>query len=96
MSKYRIGVMNVEAITFDELVAYGLQNAGAHIHNGMPWSFEYKGRRITHETDDWYLVDTIFGTMNMKKGDMLVSDWKGELYPIGIDFFEKHYTKILD
>lgn len=57
MSKYRRGVMSVEAITFDKLVEYGLQNAGDHIHNRMPWSFEYKGRRITHEKDDWYLVE---------------------------------------
>ena len=42
-------------ITFDEFVEYGRQN-GANIVNGMPWSFEYKGYRVSHENDEAYII----------------------------------------
>jgi hypothetical protein len=42
------------AIDFNGLVDYG--KARANIVNGMPWSFEYEGIPITHESDQCYLV----------------------------------------
>lgn len=55
MAKFRMKPMIVEAITFDELVQYGLTQTD-NVHNGMPWSFKYMGIPITHETDDCYII----------------------------------------
>lgn len=88
--KYRKKPVVIEAITFDELVKYGREN-GANIVDGMPWSFEYKGQRITHENDDCYLIPTLEGTMNFNRGDMLITGVNGEIYPCRIDIFVKTY-----
>lgn len=82
--------VTVEAITFQELVEYGLAN-GANVHNGMPWSFQYKGHHITHENDECYLILTLEGTHNMTPKDMLITGVKGEIYPCKIDIFEATY-----
>jgi hypothetical protein len=83
----------VEAITFDELVAYGIA-AGGNIVNGMPWSFNFKGYPITHETDDCYLIPTLEGTMNMTRDDMLMTGDNGEIYPCKKDIFETTYEPV--
>jgi len=88
--KFRKKPVIIEAITFDELVEYGRVNGG-NIVNGMPWSFEYKGHRITHENDERYLIPTLEGTHNMTPQDMLITGVKGEVYPCKIDIFEATY-----
>lgn len=55
MAKFRLKPMIVEAITFDELIAYGLTQTD-NIYNNRPWSFKYKGVPIYHETDYCYLI----------------------------------------
>ncbi len=90
MSIFRKKPVTVEAITFDELVAYGKANAN-NIVNGMPWSFDYKGHPITHENDECYLIPTLEGTHNMTPADMLITGVKGEIYPCKIDIFEATY-----
>ena len=67
MAKFKMKPMVVEAITFDELIQYGLTQT-QNIYNNMPWSFEYKGIPVTHETDDCYIV----GTERLKKNHLLV------------------------
>ena len=67
MAKFKMKPMVVEAITFDELIQYGLTQT-QNIYNNMPWSFEYKGVPVTHETDDCY----IFGTERFTKNHLLV------------------------
>jgi len=88
--KYRKKPVEIEAITFDELVEYGKAN-GANIVNGMPWSFNYKGHPITHENNDCYLIPTLEGTHNFRRGDMLITGVKGEIYPCKLDIFEATY-----
>lgn len=88
--KYRKKPVIIEAITFDELVAHGVE-VGAKIINGMPWSFRYNGHPITHETDDCYLIPTLEGTMKMNRGDMLITGVKGEIYPCKGDIFAATY-----
>jgi hypothetical protein len=83
----------IEAITFDDLVAHGIAS-GAPLHNGMPWSFTYKGQPITHENDDCYLIPTLEGTMKMGRQDMLITGVKGELYPCKLDIFEATYERV--
>jgi len=85
----------VEAITFDELVAYGLAHAESVV-GGMPWSFNYQGHPITHEDNNCYLIPTLEGTMRMERGDMLITGVKGEIYPCKRDIFERTYEPVTD
>lgn len=91
--KYRKKPVEIEAITFDELVEYGRAN-GANIINGMPWSFTYNNHPISHENDGCYLIPTLEGTMNFTPGDMLITGVKGEIYPCKLDIFELTYEKV--
>lgn len=67
MAKFKMKPMIVEAITFDELIQYGLKHT-TNIYNNMPWSFEFMGAPVTHETDDCYIV----GTEEFTKNHLLV------------------------
>lgn len=90
MTKYRKKPIVIEAITFDELVEYGLANT-KNIVDGIPWSFDYKGQPITNENDHCYLIPTLEGTMRMEAGDMLITGVKGEIYPCKMDIFTATY-----
>ena len=91
--RYRKKAVEIEAITFDELVEYGKAN-GANIVDGMPWSFDYQGQPITHENDDCYLIPTLEGTMRFNRGEMLITGVKGEIYPCKPDIFEATYEPV--
>ena len=93
MARFRKKPVVIEAITFDELVEYGISHGG-NIVNGFPWSFVYNGHPITHETDDIYLIPTLEGTMNFNRGDMLITGVNGEIYPCKSDIFEKTYEPV--
>lgn len=94
MAKFRKKPVEIEAITFDELVEFGLKSPGVNIVAGMPWSFDYQGHPVTHETDDCYLIPTLEGVMRMERGDMLITGVKGEIYPCKPDIFEKTYEPV--
>lgn len=92
MPKFRKKPVVIEAITFDELVAYGRT-----ITQGpetMPWSFEYEGQPITHETNECYLIPTLEGTMKFTPDDMLITGVQGEIYPCKKDIFEATYESV--
>lgn len=93
MARFRKKPVEIEAITFDELVEHG-KGSGAPLHNGMPWSFNYQGHPITHESDDCYLIPTLEGTMRMDRGDMLITGVKGEIYPCKPDIFAATYDRV--
>lgn len=93
--QYRKKPVVIEAITFDELVAWGRETAPLDLHNGVPWSFFYQGHPITHETDDCYLIPTLEGTMHFQRGDMLITGVKGEIYPCKADIFAATYEAVL-
>ena len=63
MAKFKMKPMIVEAVTFDELIAYGLTQTD-NVYNNMPWSFEFMGIPVTHETDDCYIIGTERFTRN--------------------------------
>ena len=67
MAKFKMKPMVVEAVTFDELIQHGLKHT-TNIYNNMPWSFEFMGVPVTHETDDCYIV----GTEEFTKNHLLV------------------------
>lgn len=90
MALYRKKPVVIEAITFQELVEYGLGHT-KNIEKGMPWSFTYKGWGITHENDECYLIPTLEGTHRMTPADVLITGVKGEIYPCKRDIFEATY-----
>lgn len=90
MAKYRKRPVVVEAITLDELVEHG-KAQGATVYEGLPWSFTYAGHPITHENADCYLIPTPEGTMQLRRGDMLITGVKGEIYPCKADIFAATY-----
>lgn len=92
---YRKKPVVIEAITFDELVAYGLENGG-NIVDGMPWSFQYQGQPITHESNNCYLIPTLEGTMQFECGDMLITGVQGEIYPCKADIFAATYEPVTE
>lgn len=92
--KFRKKPVEIEAITFDELVEYG-RNNGANIVNDIPWSFNYNGHPVTHENDRCYLIPTPEGTMRFTPEDMLITGVKGEIYPCKIAIFEQTYDKVI-
>ena len=95
MAQYRKKPVVIEAITFDGLMDYGksVLHKGS-LRNNLPWSFEYKGHPISHETDECYLIPTLEGTHNMTPQDMLITGIQGEIYPCKIDIFEQTYEKL--
>lgn len=93
MALYRKKPVVIEAISFDELVRHGLAST-SNIVNGMPWSFDYKGHPITHETDECYLIPTLEGTHHMTPADVLITGVKGEIYPCKIDIFAATYEPV--
>ena len=93
--KFRKKPIIVEAITFDELVQFG-RDSGCPIINGMPWSFNYKGRPITHENNNCYLILTLEGTMRFESLDMLITGVAGEIYPCKRDIFAATYERVED
>lgn len=101
MTQFRKKPVVITAITFDQLVAHGIERCKAegresNIVNGMPWSFSYAGHPITHENDDCYLIPTLEGTMKMGRDDMLITGVKGEIYPCKRDIFEATYDEVPD
>jgi len=92
MGKFRKKPVVIEAITFEELVAYGKSNGGNMV-NGMPWSFHYEGQAISHENDECYLIPTLEGTMKFTPDDMLITGVSGEIYPCKRDIFERTYER---
>lgn len=91
--KFRKKPVEVEAITFDELVDFGKKHGGEMV-SGMPWSFEYQGKIITHENDNCYLIPTLEGIMKFERGDMLITGVRGEIYPCKPGIFEETYEPI--
>ena len=83
MAKFKMKPMIVEAMTFDELIQYGLTQT-ENVYNNMPWSFEYMGIPITHETDDCYIIG---GADRFTKNHLLVKK-DNEISIVERDAFE--------
>lgn len=94
MAKFKKKPVEIEAITWNELVQHGKDQVGEeNLNDGMPWSFKYKGHPLTHENDKCYLIPTKEGVMNMTPDDMLITGVEGEIYPCKISIFEQTYVK---
>ena len=93
-NQYRKKPVVVIAITFEELIAYGLTTY-LNIVNGVPWLFKYQGHLITRENDDCYLIPTLEGTMKFTRGDMLITGVRGKIYPCRGDIFAATYEEVV-
>jgi len=98
MTQFRKKPVVITAITFDQLVAHGIEQCKSegresNIVNGMPWSFSYAGHPVTHENDSCYLIPTLEGAMKMGRDDMLITGVKGEIYPCKREIFEATYDE---
>lgn len=93
MAQFRKKPVVIEALTFGELVEFGLNN-GANVVNGMPWSFTMNGYPITHASDTSYLITTLEGDHLMTTSDMLIIGVKGEIYPCKKDIFDMTYEAV--
>ena len=82
----------IEYITFEEFIEYG-KTHGANIVNGMPWSFKYKGKNITHENDNCYLIPSYDSYYVFTSTDYLVTDENGYSFPVAIKDFDNFYDK---
>lgn len=89
MAKFKLKPLEVDAITFDELVEHAKNNSD-HPH----WSFDYKGLTITHEDDVCYLIPTEEGNFQrFTPTDMLITGVMGNTFPLDIDAFNNAYEK---
>lgn len=96
MKNYRKKPVIIQAMTWDELVQYGIDNGG-NVVNGLPWSFKINNRAITHDCQlgyDRYFITTLEGQMEMTQNDMLIIGIKGEAYPCKKDIFEETYEEV--
>lgn len=92
MSFYIKKPVVVEAITFNELVAYGV-GIKAEMVAGMPCRFRYKGHPITLLGPDEYLIPTLEGEYKFTRNDMLITGVRGEIYPCKIEIFNETYEE---
>lgn len=85
MAKYVKKLVEIEAITFDELIKN---------EHGKPIELEYNGYIIKRWDDDHYIIPTLDGDMLLGKDDMLITGVDGEIYPCKKEIFEKIYEKV--
>ena len=95
MSKYVKKPVEVEAITFEELVRIGAENADTVV-DGMPVKFMYNGYVIRQYDSNSYTIPTLEGDFLMTKDDMLITGVNGEIYPCKKEIFEKTYEKCIE
>lgn len=84
----------IHAFTFQELIAYGLENH-ANVVNGMPWSFTLtlpSGLKlpVTHENDNEYIVSYA----KFLNGNVLIVTQEAIVYQISTALFNILFTKI--
>lgn len=95
MAKYVKKPVEIEAITFDELMRIGAENADTVV-NGMPVKFTYNGYAIRQYDSNSYTIPTLEGDFLMTKDDMLITGINGEIYPCKKEIFEKTYEKCIE
>lgn len=86
--------VEVEAITFDELIEYG-ENVSEHTSgDALPWSFDYKGHAVTHEDDDCYLINLGSEIVRMTRTDVLVTEFYGEMRICDASSFSRTHSPV--
>lgn len=96
MAKYKLKPMVIEALSFRELMDYGIKNT-TDIHNNMPRSFNFMGCKFTRETDAQYFVSAKDSDASayFTKNQMIVIE-NDRFYIVDIDVFNQTYELIID
>lgn len=85
----------IEALTWDEFLAYGRGQTGTKMKNDIPWHFEINGNCVTHERDDCYLITSIFGDcQTFTPDDMLIIEEKRSVTVRSKDEFDNDFEFI--
>lgn len=95
MAKYVKKPVEVEAITFEEFIRIGAENADSVV-NGMPVKFTYNDYVIRQYNRNSYIIPTLDGDFLITKDDMLITGVNGEIYPCKKEIFEKTYEKCIE
>jgi hypothetical protein len=95
MAKYVKKPVEVEAITFEEFIRIGAENADSVV-NGMPVKFTYNDYVIRQYNRNSYIIPTLDGGFLITKDDMLITGVNGEIYPCKKEIFEKTYEKCIE
>jgi hypothetical protein len=78
MYKLKLKAQDVEVITFPEFVQYAKENSPE-----PHWSFMFRDKPVTHETDSWYLIPTKEGqTLNFTPNEVLVIRQDGTMFTL--------------
>ena len=85
--RYRKKSVEIEAITFSELVA--LSNLRV-IPDDLGW-FYYNGHCISKINEKLFVINTLEGSMDMTNKDMLITGITGEIYPCKVHIFQETY-----
>jgi len=85
----------VEITTFEEFVAYGLEN-GENVVGGVPWSFKFHGYTVTHETDQCYLIGLDGGRMDKFTPEYYLLFTGERLLMFRADTIKDHYERVDD
>ena len=93
MSKYKLKPLIAEALTFDELMEYGRTQTD-NVYNNMPWSFEYLGYAVTHETDTCYIISCENDSVYFTPEKMIVLTGNEQICVLDLDQFNRLYELI--
>jgi hypothetical protein len=74
---------SLKAITFAEFVEYG-KTQTTNIYNEMPWSFEYEGHPVSHETDSCYIISDGRAGFHFTPDQTLIT-WDNEIFALSND-----------
>lgn len=95
MTMYRRKPETVEAVTFDEFVAYGLKHTQSVV-GGMPWSFDYEGYVVTHENNECYLISVGGYTRKFTPKDVIVIESRSRiLHVCSRTAFSEMYEEVI-
>jgi len=92
--KYRNKPVEVEAFTFEDVLAEGRKNSTYSV-NGVPWSFAFKGYPVTHERDDCYLIRMGKKTSVLDENQILVLSL-GDAFVCSKEDFAEAYERITE
>lgn len=92
MRKATLKPVEVQYITFDDMVQHGLTQEGANIVNGFPWAFTFMGRAITHESESCFIIPTEKYSYLFHRDEVLVIYPNGQLMPYKVSLFERVYN----
>lgn len=66
--------------TFDDLIESAKNQPDTSYVDGVAWSFEFENLRVSHETDENYIIAGKNGLFHIHKGKSFMLDVDGNVY----------------